>query len=357
MTAKKLLATIRSRYTRFKKRHPRRFHWLRLGIIVVLGILILNIGIGIWYSYLSRGTKTSYGVSFSVKQARALGIDPKETFDALLQDMQVRRFRLMSYWDEGEPVKGTYDFTDLDWQFAKAEAAGASITLALGVRQPRWPECHIPAWASSLSGEDLTTAVNTYLKAVIDRYKNSPSLISYQLENEFFIAAFGKCTDFSRNRFVSEYEQLKKLDSSHPVIVSLSHNFLGLPTGKPHADIYGTSIYRRLYSTNYYHGYVTYPVPAWYYTVRAGWIKLWTGRDSIVHEFQMEPWGTKPIEQMNIAEQNESITAQDISGRFGFARATHIKYVDLWGAEWWYWRKTTLNDPSIWDSVKSNLTN
>lgn len=275
----------------------------------------------------------------------------------MFKDLGLKRVRLMSYWDIHEPTQGAYDFTELDWQFREAEKATVKVSLAIGIRQPRWPECHQAEWTRDLSSSELRGAINTYLEKVVNRYKASPALDSYQLENEFFIAAFGECQNFDRQRLIDEYDLVKRIDPDHPIIVSLSHNFVGLPTRGPQPDVYGLSIYRRLYSTNYYHGYVTYPIPAWYYTVRAGWIKLWTGQDSIVHEFQMEPWGTKPTENMTIAEQDESITVDDIRGRFGFAKATRIKTVDLWGAEWWYWRKVHFNDPRAWDAVKQELAN
>ncbi len=50
----------------------------------------------------------------------------------------------MSYWNEHEKTQGTLDFDELDKQFKQIEQAGGVITLALGARQPRWPENHWP---------------------------------------------------------------------------------------------------------------------------------------------------------------------------------------------------------------------
>jgi len=350
-----LRARLSAGYKKFKKTHPRRFKWLKVTSIVLAVFILLQPLIGLGYAWSQRHNPTVFGTSFSVKQAEAFGLNPQETLHAMLTDLGLKRVRLMSYWDRGEPEQGKYDFTDLDWQFKEAEAAHAKVSLAVGLRQPRWPECHSPTWAANLTTAQLTTDLSAYIQAVINRYKNSPALDSYQLENEFFNDGFGQCTNYDKSRFIAETNLVKKTDPAHPVIITLSNNFVGLPVQAPHPDIFGLSIYRRLYSTNIYHGYVTYPFPAWFYSIRAGWIKLLTGKDTIVSEFQIEPWGTKPIEDMTIAEQNESIPASDIPGRFGFAEATHIKTVDLWGAEWWYWRKVHFNDPSVWDTVKNEL--
>lgn len=86
-----------------------------------------------------------YGISFSLKQCRNFGIDPMETLQWLLAQGW-RRFRLMSYWNEHEAVQGVYDFTALDIQIATIHSAGGTISLCLGVKQPRWPEYHWPKW-------------------------------------------------------------------------------------------------------------------------------------------------------------------------------------------------------------------
>jgi hypothetical protein len=32
-----------------------------------------------------------------------------------------------------------------------------------------------------------------------------------------------------------------------------------------------------------------------------------------------------------------------------------MKKVDLWGAEWWYWRKVKMNDPSLWNAAREEV--
>src|SRR5690606_25646276 len=123
-----------------------------------------------------------YGATFIPSYARYFGLDAQQTMDALLHDLRLKHFRLVSYWDKMEPVQGQFDFSELDWQFAKAEAAGAKISLAIGLRQPRCPECHIPTWAGSMTKPEWSVHLKTFMGRVIDRYKASPALESYQLE-------------------------------------------------------------------------------------------------------------------------------------------------------------------------------
>jgi beta-galactosidase GanA len=78
---------------------------------------------------------------------------------AMIDDLGVRQFRLVSYWDKIEPEKGTYDFDELDWQFQKANDAHAKVSLAIGLRQPRWPECHMPSWQIGKPMSELLTSL------------------------------------------------------------------------------------------------------------------------------------------------------------------------------------------------------
>ncbi len=133
-----------------------------------------------------------FGVSFSVKQCRSFNIDPIKTLRWLISVAGFRRFRLMSYWDEHEKQPGKYDFTELDRQIKIIEKAGGVISLCLGARQPRWPENHWPEWVWRLDKADRSEALLKYIEVVVERYKDRPSIVSYQLENEALLKVFGK---------------------------------------------------------------------------------------------------------------------------------------------------------------------
>src|SRR5690606_31781421 len=158
--------------------------------------------------------------------------------------------------------RGVYDFSELDWQFQLAEQSNSKVSLAIGLRQPRWPECHMPKWAEELPMSEWRVELKNYMGAVIDRYKDSPVLESYQLENEFFMTVFGICPDHSRERLVDEYNFVKNRDSVHPVIVSRSNNWVGFPWYDPRPDEVGISVYKRVWDTTLTKRYFEYPLPA-----------------------------------------------------------------------------------------------
>lgn len=327
-------------------------------IILVLVAVILggSYGVAEWYIHSEKSKPLELGATFIPSYAEQFGLSPENTMDAMISDLHVRRFRLVSYWNNIEPSQGNYDFKTLDWEFKKAEASHSKITLAIGLRQPRWPECHAPKWVNTSQPErDWQPALETFMQEVINRYKSSPALESYQLENEYW-NDFGKCpTNPSSSRLQDEFNLVKRLDSSHPILMSRSNNFPLLVTGQPRPDIIGVSVYRKVWDGAHSHRYFSYPLPSWYYATIAGLQKIFTGRDSIIHELQAEPWPSndKSITQTSLAEQNKTLDAEQLTKNVKFAENTGMRTIDLWGAPYWYYRKTVLHDPSVWNAAKA----
>ncbi len=333
--------------------------WLRRITITIIAICLLLVGgmygIARWYMWTQRDVPTTLGVSFIPDYASYLGVDPQKTMDALVTDLHIKQFRLTSYWSDIETSPGHYDFSQLDWEFAKAQAAHATVTLSIGLRQPRWPECHAPSFYDTSKPESQWyPELQQYVTAVINRYKNSPSLQSYQLENEFYLNNFGECHNADQSRLVSEFNLVKKLDDSHPIIMSRSDNLPDWPPNTPAADEVGMSVYRRVWDGNLTKRYFTYPMPSWYYGFLAGVQKIRYGQNSMLHELQTEAWppNGQSILQTSLAEQNKSFNAQRLTDAVSFAKKTGLKHIDLWGGEYWYYRMEVLHDPSVWNAAK-----
>lgn len=323
---------------------------LALASIILITVLRLT---ALKYQHAESSKPEQFGTTFVSEYAGHLGLDPKQTFTAILDDLKIKNVRLVSYWSEGEKERGRYDFTDLDWQMSEAENRGVKVSLAIGLRQPRWPECHQPDWSKNIPKDEWYPSLKAYMSEVVKRYKDSPSLASYQLENEYFLKDFGVCPDFSRDRLIDEFNLVKSLDKKTPVILSRSNNYGGFAVGEPRADVYGISVYRKVHNKTL--GYITYPFPAWYYAFLASGQKMLTGKPSIIHEFQLEPWvKSGDIKDASIDEQNKTMSREDIKANITFARRTGIKEVYFWGSEWWYWRLEN-GDPTIWNTVKENL--
>ncbi len=347
---------------RFTAWSVRNKFWQRLGLgLLISSVLIIGgmYGIAQWYINKHKSEPLNVGATFIPNYARYFDLEPKETLAATIDDLGVKRLRFVSYWSDIEKDQGTYNFDELDWQMAMAEEKGAKVTLALGLRQPRWPECHMPSWALEMPGQAWYKPLEDFIETTVNRYKNSPALESYQLENEFFMSSFGICPDFNRDRLVSEFELVKKTDPTRPVIVSRSNNASPTwPVGEPRADIVGISVYKRVWDEVITLRYFEYPLPAWFYAFVAGATEITTGRNTFIHELQTESWVPDTFNGMKeapISEQYKSMNPERLKHRFGYAKATGMRTFDVWGVEWWYWLKTTKNQPEIWDTARDEL--
>lgn len=292
-----------------------------------------------------------FGVSFSIKQCRNFGIDPRKTLEWLIHDAGFRRFRFMSYWDEIEKKEGEYNFSVLDWQIEEAAKNGCLVTLCLGARQPRWPENHWPDWAWKSTHEWRTESLLKFIEEVVKRYRGRDVIVSYQLENEALLESFGRRPEVDRKRLRQEYKLVKKLDPKTPVIMTTSTSW-GIPVRRPIPDIIGFSYYRILYGGGKYHHAFHFPKLD---KIRATGIKALHRKPSFIHELQLEPWGPTAIWKMAVPEQDKSMSTSHIAKNVKLAHKTKLYPIDIWGAEWWYWRYKCVQDPSIWLAVQNAL--
>lgn len=330
-------------------------------LLLTMALLLFvssSYGVAQWYAYSKRHQPVEFGATFVPNYAKYFELDPQETMQAMIDDLGIRRFRLVSYWKDIERTPGQYDFTELDWQFQKVERSGGHIALAIGLRQPRWPECHGPEWAMAKPMSQWKEDLKTFMGAVIDRYKNSPALVEYQLENEFFLSVFGECPDFTRERLIDEYNFVKARDPNTPVTISRSNNAIGIPIGDPRPDQFAVSVYKRVWDKTLTKRYFEYPFPSWFYGSLAGWGKIFTGKDLYIHELQTEAWladGYK-MKDAPIDELYKSLNPERLEGRITYGVNSGMKTIDLWGVEWWYHMKTKRNAPELWDTAKKELT-
>lgn len=290
-----------------------------------------------------------YGVSFSIKQCRNFGLEPRDTLEWLLAKGW-RRFRLMSYWNEHEKERGNYDFSELDWQIKMIETAGGSATLCLGVKQPRWPEYHWPTWALTLPDPQKSDALLAYLEATLEWYKNADCIVGYQLENEALLRGFGKGIDINLKRLRREYNLVSRL-TDKPIYMSTSNGW-GIPLRRPRPrGGVGFSIYTSLFARGAYRQTVQRP---WLHRMRRFIIEKFMRRPVFIHELQLEPWGNKAIWQMSSDDQAQSMSLQRIRFNIDFAQSVGAYPIDLWGGEWWYWRWRQ-GDQEIWSEVHAAL--
>lgn len=301
---------------------------------IIIGLLILMLlalaGNVIFEKFYPYPRQIKYGVTFSPRYARYLKLDWQKTYLMALDDLQIRHFRIPGYWDILEQNKGKYDFTETDYVLNEASKRGAKIVLVLGMRQPRWPECHIPSWAKGLTLEERRQQVLQFIQQVVERYKNHPVIEAWQVENEPFLQFFGEGCDPADANFLQVEVNLVKNLSSKPVIVTDSGE-LGLwNVPMQLSDVFGTTLYRDVY--NPVMGYFTYPVLPYFYNLHSQIIKKIfapNNKKTIVIELQAEPWfGSGEPSQLSVSKMQYYVK---------FAQQTGFDEIYLWGVEWWYY--------------------
>lgn len=284
---------------------------------------------------IKKNNEQIYGVSFNSEYASYLGLNSREVYKAILNDWGFRYLRLSAQWDEIEKQKGVYDFSDLDWYMDEAAVVDGKVTLVVGQKILRWPECHAPKWTENLSDDEYRASVKNLIKATIERYKNHKALEIWQIENEPFLA-FGVCRKCSPEMLDEEISLARSIDLNHKIIVTDSGELSTWLKTSNVADYFGTTMYRVVWNEKI--GYFNYKwlSPLFYH------FRLWVNKKSadtvFISELQAEPWiPDHNIQTLSLDEQYKSMSIEHFKDNVDYAKRVGFPRAYLWGAEWWYW--------------------
>ena len=318
---------------------------------IIIGIVLIFVAFyALSFDY-SSADKFAYGVSFSRFHSDELGLDWKETYLAILNDLKVRNFRFSAHWPLTEPKEGEYNFRELDFQMNEAQKAGASVIMAVGRRLPGWPECHEPEWAKDLEKTKKQDKLLEYIETVVDRYKNYPNILYWQVENEPHLTFFSKqaCGEFEDAFFQRELDLVKKLDPKRPTLITDSGEFGTWYKTYRHGDVFGTSIYLYIWWRNFI-GPLRYPITPAFFRIKHNLVKLIYGnKPAIVIELSSEPWLLEPILETPVDTQLDRMGIDKFNEMISFSSQTSFYTFYFWGAEWWYWMKEKQNHPEFWN--------
>lgn len=300
-----------------------------------------------------RGEAKVWGITYSSIYASQFGFDSREAFTRIVEDLGVRDVRLVAYWPLIEPQEGVYDFSELDFELETLERYGGKAIIAMGVRLPRWPECHIPEWARGLNFLVFQNNVHEYIESVVLRYRGNPVVEAWQVENEPFLFGFGECPDPDIDFLDREIAQVKRLDA-RPVIVTDSGELGRWHRAYQRGDVFGTTMYRTVWNEYIPGGYFMYPLPPGFFTFKAGLMEALFGKKEIMGiELQAEPWTHKRPWDTPLDEQRNVFSLEDFKDNITYAKNVGFTKNYLWGAEWWLWMKDTQNHPEYWEYAKT----
>lgn len=329
---------------------------------IILGFIAMLIAAAVivfCYFFVGSAPKQeniTWGVDFSQMQAQSLGLDWKETYSAIINDLGAKNIKLHTQWDWVEGRKDSYYFDDIDWQLAQADKNGVKIIYVVGVKSGRWPECHIPSWTSGLSEKKQKEEALKYIKEVVSRYKDSKAVVNWQVENEPLFN-FGQCPPWyydDGNFLREEVELVKSLDPSRQIIISDSGEQSSWFGVAKIGDIVGITMYRKVWAhitdrLGFNVDSFLSPVTYWR---KALLIQKIFNKDVICIELQAEPWTSEPFYNVPLLEQEKTMNLNLFKQNVEYAKETGLDKFYFCGVEWWYWIKTTQNQPAIWDEVK-----
>lgn len=314
-------------------------------IIIIFFLALMFLADSIFKATYPYPAKINYGVTYSPKFASYLGLDWQETYINILDDLKVRNLRIPTYWDEIEKNQMSYDFSQVDLMLDEAKVRNAKVILTLGARQPRWPECHIPEWAKKLSLEKRQAKTLEFIGRVLERYKHHTVILAWQVENEPLLSSFGESCDPPDKDFLkSEVELVRKLNGK-PIILTDSGELGSWITPMALSDIFGTTIYRKVYDQTF--GYVTYPYLPYFYNLKSTIIRALLAKNNqktIISELQAEPWSAK--------NGTSLFSIDEFKKYISYAKQTGFDTVYLWGVEWWYWMAQK-GHPQYWEFAKT----
>ncbi|MBI2062797.1 MAG: beta-galactosidase [Candidatus Yanofskybacteria bacterium] len=306
--------------------------------------------------------KITYGASFSKFHSDELGLDWKQAYLAMLDDLKIRHIRLTAHWPMVEPEDGEFNFSELDFQMNEARRRGVPVILSVGRRLPGWPECHEPKWLTDREQrlgnqqeaiEFKQQRTFKYIEAVVRRYRNYENIKYWQVENEPHLAFFSRslCGMLDEEFLQKEMDLVHKIDPSRQILVTDSGEFgLWYKAYRHHGAVFGTSMYLYVW---WKWGPIRYPITPAFFRIKQSMVELVYGKKpKMIIELSAEPWLLHPI----VDTSNEVLLSRMGIDKFNevidFASKTGFDAQYLWGAEWWYYMKTKQNHPEFWERAR-----
>ncbi len=319
--------------------------------------LILITLLAIVHLYFSSQQKAAanitYGLTYSPKYAKYLGLDEKKTYLAILDELQVKNLRLPTYWNTIEKQPSNFDFQEVDFLVEQAAKRDVKILLVVGLRQPRWPECYSPDWTKKLSSNDKNAALLNFVKTTVERYKDKSNIWGFQVENEPTLATFGENCPVPNLPFLNqEVSLVRKLAPNKKIVLTDAGEISAWTPEMALSDVFGTSVYRTVYDK--WLGKTNYPLPPYFYQRKSQLVRKLTApknQKTIISELQTEPWLTVGAVEVSSDEQAKIFPVEIMNQNLNFAKLTGFDQIYLWGVEWWYFMDKN-NHPEYLNNAK-----
>src|SRR5919206_1297894 len=308
------------------------------------------------------------GISFSPRRAAYLGLEYRKAFTRL-EALHFRVIRLSAYWDEIEAD----GFDQLDWLMNEAKRSHQPVVLTVGMKALGWPEFYLPPStapaAGLVSGQDVAADATirdgtlALISETVLRYKDNPSLIAWQVENEPFNRAGPDRLWINASFVREEMASVRQLDSHHrPLIVNAFSHFnlvfdqasarqgfdlrqwLGFEADSAErdslavlnrGDVLGLDVYTAIGYQFLGQDHMSRADVDWPDRLaRLRETARQQGKQAWITEAQAEPWESEGNSYAN----PKSTSPQSIRSIFTNLKDAGYTTVLFWGSEYWLWR-------------------
>ncbi len=345
------------------------FYWIKRIIIIAV---ILSIALSAYLLIpvkIKPAKNITWGMTFTKSYAEYLGLDWRQTYLAIIDDLGVKSVRIGLNWDDIEPTQGRFDFSDYDWMFNEAQKRGITVLPVIGFKLPRWPECRAPQWATewlpknspmwkrfldvgvgSRRGE-FEAAQLAMIQEVVGHFKARTNIAMWQVENEGFIGWFGDCPPTKDSFVTREATFVRSLDP-RPILMTESGELSSGLKSAFSADVVGISLYREVWSPIF--GFITYPLPPSFYAHKLKLLSPWTSH-TLISELQLEAWAPEGMMNLSIDEQIKRLSPEKMRATIEYTRRTGIDTIYAWGGEWWWYLKLK-GYPQLWETAREEFS-
>lgn len=343
---------------------------LRAGLLFFLLLLIVvsnSFANPIPLKKISADYRPMYGVSYSFEQAGWYGLNPREDYIKLLDEIKPNWVRLPFFWDQMTDADGNLKLDDLKFAIEAAGKRNAQVLIALGAKTPFYPETHFPAYIKERIkfGERLTPdhpiadELITVDKKLVEALSGYSNISHWQVENEPLLGD-PRGVSVSVDLVKREVEAVRSSDpAKRPIIVNhpagwyFDNNWLELINILKPGDVYSTNAYFKtkgshliatrvggLEVTVPWPDSITWPVQNWPFLsppyqkfkreAEKRGAKFW------IMEMQAEPYIRTLGDAM---KPNFAFSPADIEEGNQFLKSFGVESVGLWGAHFWQFKE------------------
>lgn len=268
--------------------------------------------------------------------------------------------RLAVPWNSIELEPGKYDFAVLDEMIEICHQQDSKIILCLGVKSPRWPEVHLPAfYRHFIAGRSrpfsrrlkldngLDAVLNRFLAVMANRYGDDERVNWFQIENEP-LEPFGDPALAVPYAFLAKEIELVQAITDKPLLVTFGAGLTGdfrlmrhrrqqildqlsaLPVDAIGLDLYVSGF------VNYGRLTGQFKASDVHWKIAKGFIEQIkaAGKEPMITELQFEPWEADIAKiDMKNAAGNKSLAPPDLDAVWQAAVELEVSTILVWGLE------------------------